>query len=404
MATAAPSLSATTSAGAISGLFNTGVDASGNAITAGQADTHYTLISEPTGATFTTAVAVSLAAASGANWNTADYAHSEWIGSTANNPKTGTFVYEASFTLSGSIDPKSIDVQFDINADDNVTINVNGHNTGVSLSSLWTGGSVQHVDLSGVSGFFKTGSNTITFSVTNTGNGPTGLKIDNMSVTALTDDVMPVTVALAGSGAVAGDTLTFGFNDGTATTTLNHVLTAADIGAGKVIENETVPTGNGVYTYTASLTDVAGNHSAIGTEVVFGSGNHTVASTVGADVFKWTLDSHGAAGTPATEAITSFSTANDALDLRDLLTGENHVSGIGNLANYINITTSATAGVTSTEVRISHSGGFTNGTYTAGAEDQHVTLTGVNLFATYNDGTNAALIQHLLDNHKLITD
>jgi len=211
-------------------------------------------------------------------------------------------------------------------------------------------------------------------------------------------------VSLTGTGAVAGDTLTFTANDGTSTTTVNHVLTAAEVAAGNVIESEAVPTGNSVYTYTAALTDVAGNKSAIGTETVFGSGNHSAAATVGADVFKWTLDSHGTAGTPATDAISTFNTSNDALDLRDLLVGENHASGIGNLANYINITTSTNAGVTSTEIRISHSGGFTNGTYVTGAEDQHVTLTGVNLFTTYGDATNAALIQHLLTNGKLITD
>jgi hypothetical protein len=140
----------------------------------------------------------------------------------------------------------------------------------------------------------------------------------------------------------------------------------------------------------------------VATETVFGSGNLSVAAAaVGADVFKWTLDSHGVAGTPATDTISGFSVSNnDVLDLRDLLIGENHATGIGNLANYINITTSGG----NTEIRISHSGGFANGTYVSGAEDQHVTLTGVNLFTTYGDTTSAALLQHLLTNNKLIVD
>jgi hypothetical protein len=33
-----------------------------------------------------------------------------------------------------------------------------------------------------------------------------------------------------------------------------------------------------------------------------------------------------------------------------------------------------------------------------------VTLTGVNLFTAYGDSTSAALLQHLLNNNKLITD
>jgi hypothetical protein len=402
----APSLSASTTVGAITGLFNTGVDASGNAIAAGSADSHYTLISRPSGATFSTAVAVSQSAANGAAWATTDYAHSEWIGSTATNPSIGTFVYQTSFTLSGSVDLRSVDVQFDINADDNVVILVNGVNTGITLTSLWQSSSTQHVDLSGASNLFVLGTNTITFDITNTGSGPTGLKIDNMTATALTNDVMPVSVGLDGTGAQAGDILTFTANQGGTTSTSTHTLTAAEISAGSVVESEAVPTGNSVSTYTATLTDTAGNTSTVATETVFGSGNHSVMGTVGADVFKWTLDSHGVAGTPATDAIQSFSTIDntDKLDLRDLLVGENHATGIGNLANYINITTSASGGVTSTEIRISHSGGFANGTYSAGAEDQHITLTGVNLFTTYGDTTSAQLIQHLLNHGKLVTD
>ena len=406
LAPSAAVISATTPTGSISGLFNTGVDANGNALTAGVKDAHYTLVSEPVGATFTSAVAVSQTDASNQNWSTTDYAHSEWIGATATNPKTGTFKYQTSFTLSGSVDLKSVDVQFDINADDNVVILVNGHNTGITLSALWTSSSVQHVDLSGASGWFVTGTNVIEFDVTNTGAGPTGLKIDNIAATALTTDTMPVSIALTGTGALAGDTLIFTANDGTTTTTVNHVLTQTEVNAGSVVETETLPTGNTVSTYAATLVDAAGNSSVVATETVFGSGNlSATAATVGADVFKWTLDSHGTAGSPATDKITGFNVAdNDVLDLRDLLIGENHTAGIGNLANYINITTSVTGGVTSTEIRISHSGGFAGGAYSAAAEDQHITLNGVNLFSTYGDTLNANLIQHLLTNGKLTTD
>jgi hypothetical protein len=404
VAPGAVALSASTTTGAISGLFNTAVDNNGAGLAAGVADAHYTLVSEPAGATFTTAVAVSQTDAVTAKWTTVDYPTSEWIGAIATNPKTGTFVYQTSFNIAGSIDLKSVDVQFDINADDNVAIFVNGKDSGVSLSSLWTAGSTQHVDLSGASGLFVTGTNVITFDITNTGAGPTGLKVDHMSATALTSDAMPVTVALTGTGAMAGDTLTFSVNDGTTTTSTNHVLTAADVMAGSVVEAETVPSTN-VMTYTANLTDAAGNTSTLATETVFGSGNHTVAApTLGADVFKWTLDSHGATGTPATDVITNYNNSNDSLDLRDLLIGENHAGGIGNLEKFISFTTTTTGGVTSTEIHISHGGGFTNGTYNAGAEDQHITLSGVNLFAIYGDTTNAALLQHLLANNKLITD
>jgi hypothetical protein len=335
----------------------------------------------PAGATFKTAAVVSQTAAAAVNWETADYAHSEWIGATATNPKAGTFAYQTSFSISGSIDLKSVDVQFDINADDNVAILVNGQNTGIYLTSLWTAHT--HVDLSGASNWFHTGTNTIEFDITNTGAGPTGLKIDSAAVTALTTDVMPVTVSLAGTGAVAGDTLSF-------TGQADHVLTQAEINGGIIVEQETVPTGHSVSTFTATLTDAAGNTSTVATESVFGSGNLSAAGTVGADVFKWTLDSHGAAGAPAVDTISSFNTAQDVLDLRDLLIGENS----SNLANYINVTTSGG----NTVIHISHSGGFTGGTYAAGAEDQQITLAGVNLFSTY------ATIQDMINAHKLLVD
>ncbi|MCA1938528.1 MAG: type I secretion C-terminal target domain-containing protein [Dechloromonas sp.] len=127
---------------------------------------------------------------------------------------------------------------------------------------------------------------------------------------------------------------------------------------------------------------------------------------MGADTFQWSLADRGNKGSPALDTITDFNRNEDILDLRDLLVGENHSTGIGNLANYIDITTTTSGGVTSTILRISHDGGFAGGTYSSGQESQRITLTGVNLYSEYGVANNndAALIQQLLNNGKLIVD
>ena len=143
----------------------------------------------------------------------------------------------------------------------------------------------------------------------------------------------------------------------------------------------------------------AGNDQLAG-----GAGNDNLTGAAGADLFVWNYADRGNPGSPATDTVTDFSTgtAGEALDLRDLLQGENHAVGIGNLASYLDITTSGS----STVIRISSAGGFSNGNYTAGAEDQRITLSGVNLYNAYSvaAGDDASLIQKLLDNAKLRVD
>jgi len=388
----AVSMSASTTSESIA-LFNTGVDSTGKSLAAGATDTHYQLISEPSGATFTSAVTVSQQSASSVAWATTDYATSEWLGSIASNPKTGTFKYQTTFNLDSTVDLSSVDIQFNINADDNVAILVNGVSTGINLTSLWTSGSTTHVDLSSLNSLFQVGTNTIEFDITNSGSGPTGLKIDNMVASVLSHD-LPITINFANTGAVAGDTLNFTANVGGVVSTQSHVLTAADISLGHLVEHETLTSGNSVSTYVASVTDAAGNQSTIATETVVGSGNLSVtAATVGAEVFKWTLDSHGTVANPAKDTVNGFN-SNDVLDLRDLLQGESHTgNSAGNLSSYLNFTYDSVHNTTTINVS-SHANGTTG-------VDQIITVSG-NLVngATTND----QIIQNLLTSGKLITD
>jgi hypothetical protein len=131
-----------------------------------------------------------------------------------------------------------------------------------------------------------------------------------------------------------------------------------------------------VSTYTATLTDKAGNVSTVATETVFGSGDHAVSDGVGVDTFKWTLASNGSSSAATTTTISNFDLADhasggSALDLKDLLQGENHASGIGNLTSYLHFTQSGS------DTGACHaSGGFANST---AGDTVDIVLKGVSL-------------------------
>ncbi|WP_159874659.1 retention module-containing protein [Aquitalea denitrificans] len=403
IAPTAAGMSAATSAATISNLFNTGVNNGGNALSAGKTDGHYTLVSAPDKANLTSATVVGQSDASGKNWVTDDYSKSQWIGDM--DDKNGSYSYQTTFNISSTAVLASVLLSFDLSADDNVHIWLNGKDTGLSYSSLWT--TVQHVDLSGASGLFVSGNNTLTFVVDNSGGGATGLKVDNITGTAQGSN-LEVDVSLAGTGAVAGDTLTFTALEGGVSTSSSHLITSSDIAHGVISEAQHLPTGSGVSTYTSTLTDKAGNVSTLATETVFGSGNHSVSDGVGVDTFKWTLASNGSSSTVASTTISNFDLADhnnaggSALDLKDLLQGENHASSTGNLTSYLHFTQSGA----DTIVHVDASGGFKTGAG-AGSDTVDIVLKGVSL-ADLGGGiantSDTQIIQNLLNHGKLITD
>jgi Ca2+-binding RTX toxin-like protein len=136
-----------------------------------------------------------------------------------------------------------------------------------------------------------------------------------------------------------------------------------------------------------------------------GAGSDSLSGGLLSDTFEWTFADAGAKGAPAVDTISDFNAAaqasgGDVLDLRDLLSSENHNVGTGNLANYLHFEKVGS----DTEVHISSSGGFSGG-YTPTAEDQTVVLQNVDLYAIV--GTNATdqqIIQDLLTKGKLISD
>jgi Bacterial Ig domain/RTX calcium-binding nonapeptide repeat (4 copies) len=111
-----------------------------------------------------------------------------------------------------------------------------------------------------------------------------------------------------------------------------------------------------------------------GTDVLYGgAGDDNLTGGTEADQFVWNTGDQGTPGTPATDTITDFQNVvgGDKLILNDLLVGEYS----GNLTNYLNITVSGGT----TTIRISSTGGFTNGVFNAAAVDQVIVLTGVDL-------------------------
>lgn len=143
-----------------------------------------------------------------------------------------------------------------------------------------------------------------------------------------------------------------------------------------------------------------------GSDVLSGSAGHdTLIGGLGSDVFRWSLGDAGPdAAHRAVDTIKDFNVAapaagGDVLDLRDLLVGEN----TGNLSNYLNFETSGS----STVIRVSTTGGFANGTYASGADNQQIVLEGVNLRSGLGlaaDASGAQIIGKLIENGKLLVD
>ncbi|RZL10887.1 MAG: tandem-95 repeat protein, partial [Rubrivivax sp.] len=143
-----------------------------------------------------------------------------------------------------------------------------------------------------------------------------------------------------------------------------------------------------------------------------GAGSDFLTGGFGSDVFAWSFADKGTPtplGRPV-DTITDFDTAprssgGDMLDLRDLLSGESTLGGTGNLDQFLDFDTSSSPG--STIVHISSTGGFTNGTYTEGAEDQRVVLQNVDLRSDLGLGAASndnQVIAELMNRGKLMVD
>ncbi|MCX7218525.1 MAG: type I secretion C-terminal target domain-containing protein, partial [Burkholderiales bacterium] len=214
-------------------------------------------------------------------------------------------------------------------------------------------------------------------------------------------------LAVTATGATAGDSVTQFVNIVTDTTVFNgsnsnETLTGtagADFISG-MGGNDTINAGNGDdRVFGGSGDDIilggAGKDVLVG-----GVGNDTLTGGTEADTFRWSLGDAGTTTLPANDRVTdfdpaAFSAGGDRLDLRDLLQGENHASGNGNLGDYLHFVKTGN----DTVVHISSTGGFAGG-FSAAKDDQVITLSNVLL----TGADDAAIINDLLAKGKLIVD
>ncbi|MDI1361146.1 Ig-like domain-containing protein [Methylotenera sp.] len=141
--------------------------------------------------------------------------------------------------------------------------------------------------------------------------------------------------------------------------------------------------------------------------IIGGAGNDILTGGIGgadseSDTFKWELADKGVKGAPASDTVTDFNVAavssgGDALDLRDLLTSENHAVGVGNLASYLHFEKLGS----DTIVHVSSNGEYVAG-FSAAKDVQTITLTNVDLVTGF--ANDQAIIADLLAKQKLITD
>lgn len=140
-----------------------------------------------------------------------------------------------------------------------------------------------------------------------------------------------------------------------------------------------------------------------------GAGNDISLGGDGADVFAWRLDDRSlVASAPALDLVRDFdvrapSAGGDALDLRDLLVGENTAGGTGNLDQYLRF---EFAGA-DTVLHVSSQGGFTPGDTSLAAENQRIVLEGQDLRTGLGLGAGAldqAIIARMLEQGKLLVD
>ena len=176
-------------------VFNTGVNAQGTALTAGTADTHYTLTSAPTG--IATGTGSALATVYNSGW-TANGSNYSWISPTANgndNQPNGNYDYHTTFTIGASEIASTARLSGFWTADNAATIYLNGISTGLTVGST----SYSALQAFSISSGFVSGVNSLDFIVNNSG-GPSGVVAEVSGSVASSVTPEPSTFLLLGTG------------------------------------------------------------------------------------------------------------------------------------------------------------------------------------------------------------
>lgn len=126
-----------------------------------------------------------------------------------------------------------------------------------------------------------------------------------------------------------------------------------------------------VYTLDSTIAPLAPATSSLSTggSIISGTGGTDVYSgRPGADIFEWSLNDQGTAGSPVTDVVKGFTiAAGDVLDVSDLLVGESDA----NIQSYLHVVGAGG----NTVVHISSFGGYDSG-YSADQTDQVINLKG----------------------------
>jgi len=154
----------------ITNLFNTGVDNSGNLLGGNTTDLHYTILESG----YTATVVPSDGWPIPSPW-APNQSDSRWIGTQFNNSNgPANLTFQTSFNLGLDVDLSTVEISGFISVDDvlsSITLN------STNFSSLGVAGHPTFDPFSISSGFVY-GTNTLNFSVANTGGGPTGIQIN----------------------------------------------------------------------------------------------------------------------------------------------------------------------------------------------------------------------------------
>ena len=189
--TAGISLVASSEAAPITTLYNTGVNDSGAPVANGTAATHYTLVSEPTGAATMLRVATSANGYPIPPW-IGDDSLSAWIGPSSDaalDGPAGNYDYRTTFSLAG-FDPITASIVGRFAADDSGTILLNG----IAVTGAQSLGFSSFTSFT-ISSGFAAGINTLDF-IVNNGGGPTGLRTELTGTATASTIPEPASLAL----------------------------------------------------------------------------------------------------------------------------------------------------------------------------------------------------------------
>jgi hypothetical protein len=166
----------------VPGLFNTGVDASGNALPDNSVDPHYSIVVNPDSASPNATVEDSTVFPIVAGPWVANEANSKWIGPRFETSAAagGDYVYRQVFDLTG-FNPATVRITGEWSTDNGgIDISINGTSTGLVNSGQF----VTYTAFTVTSGF-QAGVNAIEFRLNNADVGYTGLRVRNLRATGL---------------------------------------------------------------------------------------------------------------------------------------------------------------------------------------------------------------------------